>query len=235
MAVEAHQLHMGLRQREDGDLLGLSRLDGGAELAVHLAGGDGLVGVGVDARRQAQQHLLAYTAAAGLGLDGLDLLHIVGHEVADVVVHAVDDVLVRLVVAVEVGVAQVVPRLQRGIDLAGGHHVDAHALLPHDLVDALEGVGLTGVQGTAGGAEVLLEGVLIYPALVADVVLIQQVQGRAVLLGQRHGILPCKVQMPIGTDGDVVTDHGKFLSLLPAGGGTSPMYGKAPIEPNARI
>ena len=109
---------MGLRQREDGDLLGLSRLDGGAELAVHLAGGDGLVGVGVDARRQAQQHLLLDAPAASLGLNGLDLLHVVGHEVADVVVHAVDDVLVRLVVAVEVGVGQIVARLQGGVDLA---------------------------------------------------------------------------------------------------------------------
>ena len=204
---------MGLRQREDGDLLGLSRLDGGAELAVHLAGGDGLVGVGVDARRQAQQHLLAYTAAAGLCLDGLDLLHVVGHEVADVVVHAVDDVLVRLVVAVEVGVAQVVARLQRGVDLTGGHHIDAHALLPHDLVDALEGVGLAGIQGAAGRAEMLLEGILIHAALMADIVFIQQIQRCAVLLGQRHGILPGKVQMPIGADSNILTDHSDILSF----------------------
>ena len=58
----------------------------------------------------------------------------------------------------------------------------------------------------------LLEGILIHAALVADIVLVQQIQGRAVLLGQRHGILPGKVQMPIDADGDVVTDHGKILA-----------------------
>ena len=204
---------MGLRQREDGDLLGLSRLDGGAELAVHLAGGDGLVGVGVDARRQAQQHLLLDAPAASLGLDGLDLLHVVGHEVADVVVHAVDDVLVRLVVAVEVGVGQIVARLQGGVDLAGGYHVDAHALLPHDLVDALEGVGLAGIQGTAGRAEMLLEGILIHAALMADIVFIQQIQRCAVLLSQSHCVLAGKVEVAIGSDSNILTDHSDILSF----------------------
>lgn len=58
----------------------------------------------------------------------------------------------------------------------------------------------------------LLEGILIHAALMADIVLVQQVQRCAVLLGQRHGVLPGKVEVAIGADGDVVTDHGKILA-----------------------
>ena len=216
VTVEAHQFHMGLGQRIDGDLLGLTGLNGGAELAVHLTGGDGLVGMGIDAGGQAQQHLLADAAAGGLGLDGLDLLHVVGHEIAHMVVHAVDDIGVGLVVAVEIGVGQVIARLQCTVDLAGGHHVDAHALLLHDLINALEGVGLAGVQRTAGRTEMLLEGVLIYAALMADIVLIHQIQRRAVLLGQLDGILSREKQVAVGADGDILTDHSFFLSLASA-------------------
>ena len=207
MAVEAHQLHMGLPQGVDGDLLGLAGLDGAAELGVHLAGGDGLVGVGVDAGGEAEQHLLPDAPAGGLGLDGLDLLHIVGHEVSDAVLHAVADVLVGLVVAVEVGLAQVIARLEGGVDLAGGHHVDAHALLLHDLIDALEGVGLAGIQGAGAGAEVLAEGLGVHPAVVPDPLLVHQVEGGAVLLGQLHGVLPGEEQVSAGGDGEVVADH----------------------------
>ena len=204
---------MGLRQREDGDLLGLSRLDGGAELAVHLAGGDGLVGVGVDARGQAQQHLLPDAPAASFGLNGLDLLHIVRYKVANMVIHTVHNIPIGLIVAVEVGVGQIVARLQGGVDLAGGYHIDAHALLPHDLVDALEGVGLAGIQGAAGRAEMLLEGILIHAALMADIVLIQQIQRCAVLLSQSHCVLAGKVEVAIGSDSNILTDHSDILSF----------------------
>ena len=169
--------------------------------------------MGVDARRDAQHDRLLSAALGGMAVDGVEFLQIIDDKAADVVIHGVDDILVGLVVAVEVGVAQVVARLQGGVDLAGGHHIDAHALLPHDLVDALEGVGLAGIQGTAGRAEMLLEGILIHAALMADIVLVQQVQRCAVLLGQRHGILPGKVQMPIGADSNILTDHSDILSF----------------------
>lgn len=58
------QLHMGLAEGEEGDLLGLAGLDGAAEFGIHLAGGDGLVGVGVDAGGQAEQHPLLDTPPA---------------------------------------------------------------------------------------------------------------------------------------------------------------------------
>ena len=209
VAVEAHQLHMGLAEGEEGDLLGLAGLDGAAEFGVHLAGGDGLIGVGVDAGGQAEQHPLLNAPPGGLRLNGLDLLHVIRHKIADTVIHTVADVLIGLVVAVEVGLAQVVARPEGGVNFAGGHHVDAHALLPHDLIDALEGVGLAGVQGPGAGAEVPAERLGIHPAVGADPVLVHQVEGGAVLPGQLHSVLTGKEQAPVG-DGKVVADHVSF-------------------------
>ena len=213
MAVEAHQLHMGLGQGKHGDLLRLSGLHGRAELTIHLAGGNGLIGMGINARGQAQQHLLPDAPAASLGLNGLDFLHIVRYKVANMVIHTVHNIPIGLIVAVEVGVGQIVARLQGGVDLAGGYHIDAHALLLHDLVDALEGVGLAGIQGAAGGAEMLLEGILIHAALMADIVFIQQIQRCAVLLSQGHCVLAGKVEVPIGSDSNILTDHSDILSF----------------------
>ena len=118
MTVEAHQLHMGLGQGKHGDFLRLSGLHGRAELTIHLAGGNGLIGMGINARGQAQQHLLLDAPAAGLGLNGLDFLHIVRYKVANMVIHTVHDIPIGLIVAVEVGVGQVIARLQGGVDLA---------------------------------------------------------------------------------------------------------------------
>ena len=207
MTVEAHQLHMGLRQGVQRDLLRLPRLNGGAELAVHLAGGDGLIGVGIDAGCQPQQHPLPDATSGGLRLDGVDLLPVVRHEIAHLAVHGEGDVGAGLVVAVEIGAPQIVPRLQRRIDLAGGHHVDAHVLLLHDLVHPLEAACFAGVQGAAGGTEVLSERLLIDPALTADAVFIHQIQRRAVLFGKRHRVLSGKIQMPVFADGKCFVQH----------------------------
>lgn len=135
--------------------------------------------------------------AGRLGFDGADLLHIVGHEITDAVFHAVADVLIGLVVAVKVGAAEVVARLKGGVDLAGGHHVDAHLFFLHDLVDALEGICLAGVQGTGAVAEMLLERGGVDPAVLTDLVLVHQVQGGAVLPGQLHRVLPGKSRRPL--------------------------------------
>ena len=59
----------------------------------------------------------------------------------------------------------------------------------------------------------LLEGILIHAALMADVVLVQQVQGRAVLLGQSHSVLAGKVEVAIGSDSNILTDHSDILSF----------------------
>ena len=214
MAVEAHQLHMRLLQREGRDLLSLSGFDGGAELAVHLSGGDGFISVRINARRQAQQHLLPYAAAAGLRLNGLDLLHIVGHKIADVVVHTVSNIRIRLVVGVEIGVRQVVSGKNRGIHLAAGHHVNAHSLLTHDLIDPLEGVRLAGIQRAGVPAEMLFERRLIHAAAFADLIFIHYVKGGAVLLSQGHNILTGKQQMALFGNGDVITNTHVFFPFV---------------------
>ena len=80
--------------------------------------------------------------------------------------------------------------LEGGVDLAGGDHVDPHVLLPHDLIDALTGKGLAGVEGTGLLPKVLAEGCSVNLAFSADSVLVHQIQGCAVLFGQLHRILP---------------------------------------------
>ena len=105
MTVETHQLHMGLGKGKEGNFLRLPRLDGSAELGVHLTRCHRLVGVGVDAGAEAQQHLLPLAAAGALGFNGADFLHIVRHEVAHAAVHSIGDVAVSLIAAVEVGMA----------------------------------------------------------------------------------------------------------------------------------
>ena len=59
----------------------------------------------------------------------------------------------------------------------------------------------------------LLEGILIHAALMADIVFIQQIQRCAVLLSQRHGILAGKVEVAIGSDSNILTDHSDILSF----------------------
>ena len=83
---------------------------------------------GVDARRQAQQHLLLDAPAASLGLNGLDLLHIVRYKVANMVIHTVHNIPIGLIVAVEVGVGQVIARLPRILALRYAGNVDAVVL-----------------------------------------------------------------------------------------------------------
>ena len=107
----------------------------------------------------------------------------------------------------KVGAAEVVARLKGGVDLAGGHHVDAHLFFLHDLVDALEGICLAGVQGTGAVAEMLLERGGVDPAVLTDLVLVHQVQGGAVLPGQLHRVLPGKKQASTFGNGNIITDH----------------------------
>ena len=58
MAVQAPEVQMGQRQSQLHQFHGLTGLHRRTELGVHLSGTDGLVGVGIDARRYPQKDLL---------------------------------------------------------------------------------------------------------------------------------------------------------------------------------
>ena len=145
--------------------------------------------------------------AGGLCLNGIHFLRAVGHEIAYAAVHGESDVGIGFVVGVEVGLGQIIPRQPGGIDLAGGYHVDPHALGLHDLIDALEGVGLAGVQGAGAVAEMAAKGFLIPAAVGTKPVLIHEVQRGAVLPCQLYHVLSGEEKVPAGRHREIVTNH----------------------------
>ena len=113
--------------------------------------------------------------------------------------HTESNILIRFVVAVEIGAGQIIACLRGAVDLAGGHHIDDHIFLAHDLIEPLACVGLAGIQRAAAGAEVFSEGTPVEAALTTDIVLIQQVHRRSVLRSQHRCVLSRKVQMSVLT------------------------------------
>ena len=101
MAVVAHKPEVRKAQRVLDKVFRLSGLDCDSELRVDLARRDGLIRMRVNARSQAQKHLLADAPALGLAADDLELLLVVRHKVTDVCGHGVGDVRVSLVVPME--------------------------------------------------------------------------------------------------------------------------------------
>ena len=140
-------------QGEADKILCLPGFDCDAEFGVDLAGGDGFIGVRVDARRQTQQHLLPDAPAFCLAADDFQFLRMVGDKIADVCCHRVGNVGVGFVVAVEEGALHLETCALCRRNLARGDDVDRHALVLHDGVDALEAGGFAGVERKAQGPE----------------------------------------------------------------------------------
>ena len=99
-----------------------------------------------------------------------------------------------------------------GVQLAGGHHVDAHALLLHDLIHPLEAQGLAGVQGHGAGRQMLGHGGQIFPAAQADGLLIHQHEGSAIFLCQFGGVIAGKNQMTRFVDAQIFVQHSDLSS-----------------------
>ena len=207
MAVEAPEVDGRKPQGIAHHLLGLASLDGGAEFAVHLAGGYGLVGVGVDARRQAQEDFLADALLGGNAGDGVQLLPVVHHEVPNAIVHGEGNVPVGLVIGVKVRPLQGKAGFFRCVYFAGGDHVDTHALLPGNLIHALEAAGLAGIEGRGRSAEVLGKGAQVHAHILPNAHLIEEIEGCTVFLRQGHGVMAAEEEMAVGADGKVAAEH----------------------------
>ena len=119
VAVQSGHLEALHAQRGADELHGLSGLDGHAELHVHRAGVDRVVGVRVDARRDAQQHLLALSRRGRLLGQGDQLVAVVHDEAAHAFFEREGDVRVRLAVAVVVDPLRRIARGEGRADLAG--------------------------------------------------------------------------------------------------------------------
>ena len=208
MAVQALERHVRSIQRGADKFQRLARADGDAELHVHPSGVHRLVGVRVDAGRDAQEYLLPHAAHARLAVQSLKLLRSVHHEAADAVVEGITDIRVGFAVAVEPDPLRREARLQGGMDFAAGDAVDAHPLLCHDAVHLPEGAGLAGIERQGFIAEGGAEGVLVHAAVEAYARLVHEVEGRAVTLGQGGDGLPGKEQRAVFVSCDVGAQHG---------------------------
>ena len=211
VAMEARQMDVGLGESQLDDVHSLSRLNGGAELGVHRAGHDGLVGMGIDTGGDAEQDALGDASCSGVGLHRQKLVGIVHHEGTHAHVHGIVDIPFGLVVAVEVDALGREARTLGGIQLATRYAVHAHALLGGDPVDPREAQSLGGVERQRVGTEVGVGGVQIGAHHGADGILVHDVGGGAVGLGQLQSIQPADGEVAVLIDGKMVIQkvHGK--------------------------
>ena len=163
-----------------------------AELGVELAGGDVVVGRGLDPGRDPDQHPLA---ALQQPLAALDLVEGVEDQVADPGPGGEEDLLVALVVAVHVDPLGVEAGPQRHVQLAAGGDVDREPLLGAEPVGRGAGQRLAGEENleVVGSA---LEGLAVGAGAGADVVLGVDVGGGAELFGQLDHVAAGHLQVP---------------------------------------
>ena len=210
MAVKALQRQVRQRGGDAKQRLGLPGLDGDAEFGIHLSRGDRLIGVRINARRQAKHDALHDAARAGNAADGLQLLAIIRHEAADARFHRVCNLRVRFVISMEIDVFHRKSGQRRGVNLPGGDDVYAHVFFAHDLVDPLKGGRLAGVKRQCVRAEARAHGLPIHPAILPDARFIHEIQRRAILRRERYGIVSREVQYAVA-DGKIFSKHRDIL------------------------
>ena len=207
MAVVAHQAEVWKVQRVLDKVLRLSGLDCDAELRVDLARRDSFIRVRVNARSQAQKHLLADAPALGLAADNFELFLVVRHKVAHIRSHGVGDICVGLVVSMEEGALHREARALGRCDLARGDDVNGHFFLLHDGIHALEARGFAGVERIASRSEGTLHCRFVDAAVFADAVFVHKIQRRFIVRREPDGVLARKRQMAAFIDADVAAKH----------------------------
>ena len=166
------------------------------ELGVELAGGDVVVGRGLDPRGDTDQHRLRFLEQP---LAALDLVERVEDQVADASAGGEEDLRVGLVVAVHVDAVGVEAGAERHVQLAAGGDVDREPLLGEEPVGGGAGQRLAGEEDLkVGGAAV--EGIAVGAGAGADVVLGVDVGGGAELLGQLDHVAAGHLEMTFRVD-----------------------------------
>lgn len=169
-----------------------------AELLVLVRGGDELVGVGLDADRDADLHALADAEPLGDVRDAGDLQEGVEDDAPDASLDGPLDLGDGLVVAVEGDALGGHPGVQRGGQLAAGADVEVQPLLLEPAHHGTREEGLVGVEDVGVRSEGVRPGAAAGP----EVGLVQEVRRGAELLGQAGDFDPADGERAVRVTGD---------------------------------
>ena len=155
--------------------------------------------VRVDARRDADQHALCDARGRGRRLDQCDLAEVIDHDAPDPGLRRQRELIGGLVVAVEVDRAQLDAGRAQHLDLPARHRIEAEP-------EAGKQPRERPVQERLGGVQHIGVGVLRAercqrkPALLLHRLQVVDVEGRAKLARQRHGVATADGEMPLGRE-----------------------------------
>jgi hypothetical protein len=195
VGVQADQVHRRGARRPVEGRLGGAGVDAEAELRVVLSGLDVLVGVGLDAGGEADEHLGRGDPFAHEGLDAVHLVERVDDDAPDALGQGAAQLVGGLVVAVQHEPVGGHARGAGDVVLPRRGHVEVHALLVDQAGHGGAEEGLGGVvdAGTEGGHRLAGAG--------AQVGLVVDEEGGAELGGQRERVAAADVQPTGCVDG----------------------------------
>ena len=205
--MQPSELEVLRRQPAAHGFGGVSGLDGEPELGVQDAGGGVNVGMGVNARGHPKEYVLFLSGVAGQPVQQVQFVEAVHHHPSDRMVQGFNQLLGGLVVAVEIDFVKRDAGADGGGQLAPGHHVEPHPLLLEQPGQRRVDVGLAGVADAAVGVT-LSKLADELPAAGPNRLLVQNVDGRAVLLGQFQGAATADDQMAVAVDFSGVRKYG---------------------------
>ena len=206
VAVEAKQLQVRVRQRLHHRLLRLPSFDSQAELGVEHARRRLRVRVGVDVGRDAQQHRLAFAERTGDAVQQRQLVEVIDHDAAHARLDRLAQLPGRLVVAVEEGALHGEAGGAGDCQLAAGDDVQPQPFLRHERCQPAPQVRLRGV----GDGAVLVtrsERLAIGAAGLTQLLLVEDVEGRAELLRQVDGVTAAQGQVAVRRRGRRARQH----------------------------
>ncbi len=183
--VQPYQVQTGRRHCPGHRFTSTGKRD--AELAVHNAGGDVLVRMGVNARRQPQQYIRSGTSLTGHLRQHIELLKIVDDNAPDFAFQGHVQFFGRLIVAVEIDLGHREINGTGDAQLAARDHIQSESLFlekarQRSIDECFARVDYSCIP--VAPAELVSE----LGTFLAQRCLIEKIKGRAELFRQRHRI-----------------------------------------------
>ena len=142
---------------------------------------------------------------------GIKLVSVICHEISKSVFYCIFNIGVGLVVAVEESIFKRKSGLYGGVELAGGNEVCSHSLRGNNSVDLGEAQGFTCKKWARRASEMLFHSVYINASVFSYLILIYNVKGSAVFLGEENCIHTADAQMSLVVDREIFMKH--FLCI----------------------